>query len=146
MAKLYSPGQISWLSSLYTACCWRSSSRSQVAAKVARRVDGQNSSAVTSKKKLRLKCKVCMFEFSIDARRDFFLWSPTVCVCPLLSFSVQNTQNQISNWLHYSYWSACHQDKVAMLCPAKWLRNGHDSSQSETALEQPRFLLSRMWA
>ena len=50
MAMLYSPSQIFQTQFAYTARFCRNSSRNQLTAKGARRVDGQNSSAVTSKK------------------------------------------------------------------------------------------------
>ena len=131
MSKLYSPSQI-----FLTQHPLYSSLLKKVLQKSPHSERGQKGwwtkqFSSHKQKKLAFNGQVWMFAFSIDA--SSLLWSLTACLCPLLSFSVQNTQSQISNWAHHSYWSACCQNKVATLCPAKWVRNSHVTSQSETA-------------
>ena len=122
------PVRFSWLSSLYTARCCRSS-RSQLTAKGARRVDGQNSSAVTSKK-IGFPGKVCMFAFSIDASK-FSYFEALVYVSVLCSRFLSRIRKAISPTGPIT-------DTDLRVAKTKWLRyvQQNDCGMVMTALSQ----------
>ena len=121
------PVRFSGLSSLYIGGFCRSSSRSQLTAKGAGRVD-----VTYEKKNLDSMAKCACSPLALMP-----VGFPTLkpyCMC--LSFAVVFCPEYAKPSLKLDPLQlliCVSPRKVATLCPAKKLRNGHDSSQSETA-------------